>query len=120
MNPSISQAILLAVAVIAVLFLIHRFAPASKVAKLEDAVIADAKRAEPALRGIVSQVETAAADEASQLLTDVELWLTDDSAANAKLAQAASLTAEAVADKANRRATLQRHIAALQAKMPAA
>jgi multidrug resistance efflux pump len=116
MFPTVAQAILIAVAVGAILFAIHRFAPTSTVAKIEDVVITDAKQLEPSFRGAVSTIEA----DASALLAKAELWLTDDSAANAKLAKAAALTSEANADKAARQAALRAHIETLQAKLPPA
>lgn len=110
-----AQALLVLGAIIAVLFLVHRFAPTSTVSKIEDVVIGDAKQLEPAFRAAVSSLEA----DTSALLAKAELWLTDDSAANAKLAKAAALTSEATADKAARQAALRAHIAALQAKLPA-
>ncbi len=102
MTPTIAQAILIAVAVLAVLFLIHRFAPTSTAAKVEDVVIADAKKAEPAFEA-----------GAMHALAAVETWLTDTTTQDAAIAKAN-------AEKATKAAALREHIATLQAKLPAA
>ena len=102
MNPTISQAILLAVAVLAVLFLVHRFAPTSAVAKAEDVAIAQVKKVEPILQ-----------NDAMQALSAVETWLTDTSSEDATIAKAN-------ASKATKAAALREHISTLQAKLPAA
>lgn len=117
MNITTPTAILIALAVLSVLFLIDRFAPNSAVAKVENTFLADVKASEPTLRGVVSTLEL----DASGLLAKAELWLTDDSASNAKRAKAAAMMAEANAETATRQAALRAHVTALQAKLaPAA
>lgn len=112
---STPQAILIAVAVLAILFLIHRFAPA-KVAQAEHWAAGEVQQMATAVPKIVPTLEA----DVSSLLAKTELWLTDDSASNAKRAKAAAMAAEADAETATRQAALRAHIATLQAKLPAA
>lgn len=116
MTFTIAQLILAAAALLVAGFLVHKYLPGSAVAKFESGVISQVEAVAPAVRNFESQIE----GDASHLLAKAELWLTDDSAANAKLAQAAKLASEANADKAARQAALRQHIAALQAKLPPA
>lgn len=108
MTPTIAQAILIAVAVLAVLFLVHRFSPNSAVGKAEATVVAQVEKA-PSVEEIKSFVE----GEAMQALATVETWLTDTSAQDAAIAKAN-------AEKQTKAAALRAHIATLQAKLPAA
>lgn len=116
MTFTIPQLILAAAAILVAGFLIHKYLPGSAVAKAEAGLMSQAEAFAPAVRSFESRIE----GDASHLLAQAELWLTDDSAANAKLAQAAKLASEANADKAARQAALRQHIAALQAKLPPA
>ena len=102
MTPTIAQSILLAVAVLAALFLVHRFAPTSAVGKAEGQLLAEAEKVAPSV-------------EAAGLhaLTAAELWLTDTTAQDAAIAKAN-------AEKQTKAAALRAHIATLQAKLPAA
>lgn len=109
MNITIAQAILIAVAILAMLFLIHRFAPTSGVAKAEDRVIAGVEKLEPTLEAL-----------GMQALTKAELWLTDDSRVKLKREQAAQLITEANQEDAARIAALRAHVTSLQARLPAA
>lgn len=111
MNPTIAQAILLAVAVLAILFLIHRFTPTSTVAKAEDVAIADAKKVEPALQALGTKIEAAAEADAMAALAKVTTWITDTSAESAMKAEAAAKVAAADASIA-RKGALRQHLAA--------
>lgn len=113
MNPTIPQAILLAVAVVAVLFLIHRFAPTSAIARAEDRVIADAKAAEPVLQTLGTSIEAAAEADAMAALAKLSGWLTDISAETAAKAAADASIA--------RKGALRRHlVTTLSASTPPA
>jgi hypothetical protein len=108
MTPTIAQAILIAVAVLAVLFLIHRFAPAAKIAQAEHWAAAEVNKA-PTVAEVKSFVE----GEAMQALACIEMWLTDTTAQDAAIAKANT-------EKQTKAAALRAHIATLQAKLPAA
>lgn len=91
MNPTIAQAILLAVAVLAILFLIHRFAPTSTVAKAEDVAIADAKKVAAAVKADMPDVDADMPDVDADIVAAGQrfiLWATDKSAELAKIAEA--------------------------------
>jgi len=108
MTPTVAQAILIAVAVLALLFLVHRFVPAAKITQAEHWAAAEVEKA-PSIADVKSFVES----EAMHALASVETWLTDTTAQDAAIAKAN-------AEKQTKAAALRAHIATLQAKLPAA
>ena len=98
MNIDLPQAILIATAVAAVLFLIHRFAPNSAVAKATDAAIADAKKAEAAAAAAAGKIEPAIAGLASSAETEAWKLLGELIAKTADLEPKKSAVAAAQAD----------------------
>jgi hypothetical protein len=91
--------LLLLGALAAILFLIHRFAPTSAVAKAEDKAIGAVKTIEPVLESMGMQV-----------LTDAEMWVTNTSSKDAAIAK---LQAEKAAIIAAARAHVARVLSAL-------
>lgn len=108
MNPTTAQALLILAAVLALLFLVHRFVPAAKIAQAEHWAAAEVEKA-PSIAEVKSFVE----GEAMHALASVETWLTDTTTQDAAIARAN-------AEKQTKAAALRAHIAALQAKLPAA
>lgn len=102
MNLTTPQAILLAAAVLALLFIIHRFFPASAVAKAEDVAIADAKKAAAVVRADLPDVEA----DAMAALSRGMAWLTDTTAEVAAKAKADASIAKKNALKAQAAAAL--------------
>lgn len=100
MTPTIAQSILLAVAVLAVLFLVHRFAPTSAVGKAEGQLLAEAEKVVPSVEAVGMQALTAA-----------EMWITDTHSKDAAIAK---LQAEKAAIIAAARA----HVAKVLAVLP--
>lgn len=107
MTPTTPIAILVAAAVLAVLFLIHRFAPTSTAAKVEDVAIADAKKVAAAAKADLPDVEAEMVAAGQRFI----LWATDKSAelakiaeANAAMAKKDALAAQTVAALAGRQA----------------
>jgi len=109
MTPTIAQAILIAVAVVAVLFLIHRFAPTSAVGKAEGVAIADAKKAVATVKANLPDVEADIVAAGQRFI----LWATDKSTELAKIA-------EATAAMAKKDALAAQTVAALSARQAAA
>ncbi len=100
MTPTTPTAILAAVVVAAILFLIHRFLPTSTVAKAEDVAIADAKKVAATVKSDLPDLEADAMAAGQKFLT----WLTDTSEeiaakakADASIAKKNALRAQAVA-----------------------
>ena len=109
MTPTIAQAILIAVAVLAILFLIHRFAPNSAVGKAEGVAMADAKKAVAVVKADLPDVEADIVAAGQRFI----LWATDKSAELAKIA-------EATAAMAKKDALASQTVAALSARQAAA
>lgn len=107
MTPTIAQAILIAVAVLALLFLVHRFAPNSVVGKAEGQLLAEVEKAPS-----VVQIESFVRDEAMQALTTAEAWLTDTSTEQQAIAKAN-------ASMASKQRALRDHVDKLSAHLPA-
>lgn len=100
MTFTIPELSALIAAVLIVGFLIHKYLPASKVAKAEDWVLSEAKKIEPSIDAL-----------GMKALTDAEMWITDTSSKDAAIAK---LQAEKAAIVAAARA----HVAAIVAKLP--
>lgn len=114
MTPTIAQSILIAVAVVAILFLIHRFAPTSTAAKVEDVAIADAKKVAAAVKADLPDVEADIVAAGQRFI----LWATDKSAELAKVAEANAAMAKKDALAAQTVAALSARQAAAKATAP--
>lgn len=99
MTFTLPELIALAAVILVIGFLVHKYLPASAVAKAETAVIADVRKIAPTIDAI-----------GMQALADAEMWITDTSSKDAAIAR---LQAEKAAIVAAARAHVAKVLAAL-------